>query len=114
MRSIILLSLIFFSFVNLANAQSKEGCIKIIETNLSKEVTSIVKITKYDDKITILSEREKKIYELSISLNNSPEISDQIKVGDRISIQTKEGNKYLYVARKEETGIRVHLFKICI
>lgn len=110
----IILSLILFLIVNLANAQTKEDCIRILETNLNKEVTSIVKITKYDDKISVLSERDKKKYRLSISLNNSSEFSEQIKVGARISIRPKEGIRYIYIAREEETGIRVKLFKICI
>jgi len=85
----------------------------IIETNLNKVVTNIIKITKYDDRITVLSERDNKKYRLTISINNSTEFSKQIEVGARISIQTKEGIKYIYVARKDEVGIRVKIFNIC-
>jgi hypothetical protein len=109
----IILSLILFSVVNLANSQTKEECINIIETNLCEVVTNVVKITKLDDKIVVLSERDNSEYNLSINLNNSIEFSKQIEVGARISIQTKEGIKYIYVARKEESRILTNLFKIC-
>ena len=108
-----MLILILFSVVNFSNAQINEECINIIETNLNKKVTNIVKITKYNDKIIVLSERDNYKYRLSIGLNNSTEFSEQINIGARISIQPKEGIRYIYVARKEETGIRVKLFKTC-
>lgn len=110
---IIVLCLILFSVVNLANSQTNEECIDIIETNLCEVVTNVVKVTKIDDKIVVLSERDNRKYRLSIRLNNSIEFNKQIKVGARISIQTKEGIKYIYVARKEEVRIWTKLFKIC-
>lgn len=108
----LILSLILLSAVNLAYARTKEKCINIIESNLNKVVTNIVEIKEYDDKIIVISERDNKKYRLSI-LKNATEFSKQIKVGGRISIQCKEGIRYIYVARMEERGIMVKIFNIC-
>lgn len=103
--------LIMLSVVNFANAQ-KEDCISIIETNLNEVITNIVNIMKDDNKIIVLSEKDDKKYK-SIILNNSTEFKKQIEVGDRISIRTIEGIKYICVAKEEKNGIIVKRFTIC-
>ena len=110
----ILLTLILLSSMAISKAQTNGECITIISSNLSEDYTTVVEVTKYDDKIVVLSERDGKSYNLSISLDNATEFYNEAVAGRRVFYQTKDGIKYISIERFEDQILTVWRFKICI
>lgn len=110
----ILLTLFLLSSMAVSKAQTNGECITIISSNISEDYTTVVEVTKYDDKIVVLSERDEKSYNLSISLDNTTEFYNETVVGTRIFYQVKDGIEYIRVERLEDQILSVRRYKICI
>lgn len=110
----ILLTLILLSSLAISKAQTNGECITIISSNISEDYTTVVEITKFDDKIVVLSERDGKAYNLAVSIDNTTEFYNETVVGTRIFYQVKDGIKYIRVERLEDQILSVRRYKICI
>lgn len=107
------LYLILVLTINSSFAQESQDCITIIETNLTKNPTIVQEIKKLKDKIIISSAKDDKEYHLTISTNNTEKLIDYIDIDTRVSIRSKDGKMYIWIAKKEEEAIKVQLFEIC-